>query len=124
MKNIENNKLIVEFLGWSKAQELEGGYEAQFEPCDQRLPSEMDFHKSWDWLMPVLEKLETEYCIELQWFQRMTYLRIVLFESLSENDGEKLFEGQYEGSRLECHYNAILDILKYLDENKVIKGCL
>lgn len=37
---MENNKLIAEFMGWDNGI------------------IELKFHASWDWLMPVVEKIE------------------------------------------------------------------
>ena len=56
----ENNKLFVEFLGWSKSQELKNGYCVFNEECNSLLLSEMLFHTDWNWLMEVVEKIESK----------------------------------------------------------------
>ena len=61
---MNDNKLIAEFMGFTKdSKELyliddytlrsEDEYQATY-------VDEMKFHTSWDWLMPVVEKIETE----------------------------------------------------------------
>lgn len=64
MSYIENNKLIAEFIGrcgkndgslytFPGVSELLSNNEIWYELKDSK------FHTSWDWLMPVLEKIET-----------------------------------------------------------------
>tara|TARA_X000001382_G_C3110839_1_gene159843 strand:+ start:325 stop:639 length:315 start_codon:yes stop_codon:yes gene_type:complete len=53
----ENNKLIAEFMG----------YEVKHNKCyspkyNDGTIAPMQFHKSWDWLMPVIDKIETMGC--------------------------------------------------------------
>lgn len=75
MKNIrENNRLIAEFMGtesrhplWQSPSYAGGKFwvSEEFmgieEPDGNELldPSEMKFHTSWDWLMPVIEKIRS-----------------------------------------------------------------
>lgn len=48
---IEGNKLIAEFIGW---QYNSKGF---WEQTIFDFHKELKFHKSWDWLMPVVEKI-------------------------------------------------------------------
>jgi hypothetical protein len=63
MENLANNKLIAEFMGFKKDAEdlyLIDDYNLRSENQFQATyVSEMEFHTSWDWLMPVVEKIET-----------------------------------------------------------------
>ena len=49
MENIKDNKLIAEFMG----SNLNGLESWQYE-------EELQYHTSWDWLMPVVERIESE----------------------------------------------------------------
>ena len=54
---IEGNKLIAEFMGakWSKSS----GYEfSMFASAYSNCGKTLKFYSSWDWLMPVVEKIE------------------------------------------------------------------
>ena len=67
-ETIENNKLIAEFMGWeiykNVGREVEyfvkGQLETHHKVVDNWLSFlNMKYHSSWDWLMPVVEKIET-----------------------------------------------------------------
>lgn len=58
---MEGNKLIAEFMGWT----IEPGMEEDKDPYynwnkgfSLALLSDLLFHEKWDWLMPVVEKIE------------------------------------------------------------------
>jgi len=53
-----NNKLIAEFMGKPYRQEfLEKGVGGVFE--EVVLYEDLQYHSSWDWLMPVVKKIKT-----------------------------------------------------------------
>jgi hypothetical protein len=82
MNTRENNKLIAEFMGYRecpmKLYRMDDKFESvtiysMYQDEDEYLtieagkkqvkfsPNEMEFHTSWDWLMPVVEKIEREH---------------------------------------------------------------
>lgn len=68
---IDGNKLIAEFMGMKEKLDFqlpktdEGGYypinkKGEYDLTEYFTPySHLDYHSSWDWLMPVVEKIET-----------------------------------------------------------------
>jgi hypothetical protein len=55
----EGNKLIAEFMNWVHSQDpATDAYEME----------RLKFHTSWDWLMPVVEKIGENYTINLHLF--------------------------------------------------------
>ncbi len=57
-ETLDGNKLIAEFDGWS----IEKGMESEGNPfyvkgLDICLTSKMQYNSSWDWLMPMVEKI-------------------------------------------------------------------
>ena len=54
---MENNKLIAEFMGDHFDTGLEPAYYIRYNK-EYRI-EDSQFHESWDWLMPVVEKIES-----------------------------------------------------------------
>jgi hypothetical protein len=62
METIDGNKLIAEFMGIRRGHkylDLDVSVEYQFELLCSA--SELQFNLSWDWLMPVVEKISKNY---------------------------------------------------------------
>jgi hypothetical protein len=55
MENLENNKLIAEFMGYN-AYEYRGHTMFIFADDNHRTDVDLHYHTSWDWLMPVVQK--------------------------------------------------------------------
>lgn len=51
---IEGNKLIAEFLGWKILK----GSNRMSVYMDALYQDDLNYHSSWNWLMPVVEKIE------------------------------------------------------------------
>ena len=54
MTKKKENKLIAEFMGWYKPDD-EKYYIHKFSEKDYT-DNELEYHTSWDWLMPVIQK--------------------------------------------------------------------
>jgi hypothetical protein len=84
MNTAENNKLIAEFMGvyynendetyYSNCCELDSTMDSPRYITDD--PTELKFHTSWDWLMPVIDK-----CYELteddEMMEIVTHLQVI-----------------------------------------------
>lgn len=96
---VENNKLIAEFMGWTKRgcdylyprefyylyqpyniYEFEGG-QYNYEEDETGLK----FHSSWDWLMPVVEKISkavqfktVDECTREEWITSTNLTRLTI----------------------------------------------
>ena len=87
-----NNKLIAEFMGlqFSKGEY----YRPLFNSGDWISEDELHYHTSWDWLMPVVEKIENY---------------------LSDNAG-KYFVGYFDdgliSNDIEVRYQAVVEFIK------------
>ena len=61
MEKNEGNKLIAEFMGIKKDR-LGDFYHVPFKRSFQSfLPAKMKYNSSWDWLMPVVDKIENDF---------------------------------------------------------------
>lgn len=117
MDTLEGNKLIAEFMGQSYiADSLKGSSNAP-------TFSELKFHTSWDWLMPVIEKIEDFYNIdgkELE-FQCVTYEdEVKIIAKHPNKKWEVIVEVPADGSgKKENTYKAALEFIQwYNDQNK------
>jgi hypothetical protein len=54
---MKENKLIAEFMGMSVGQD--GWFDYEGVLGDNKCYLDLKFHESWDWLMPVVEKMNT-----------------------------------------------------------------
>ena len=115
MKTIENNKLIAEFLSL-KMHPCETIEKLKFLPIEERglyngyFIDELKFHSDWNWLMEVVEKIESlGYRIEIAKHICRIYLSNKETIIISENT-----------PKIEAAYNACVEFIKwYNNQNKV-----
>ena len=115
MKTIENNKLIAEFLSL-KMHPCETIEKLKFLPIEERglyngyFIDELKFHSDWNWLMEVVEKIESlGYRIEIVKHICRIYLSNKETIIISENT-----------PKIESVYLACVEFIKwYNNQNKV-----
>lgn len=117
MKTTESNKLIAEFMGWTfHPEERETALEYienTWSPPNSSkifLPREWKFHKSWDWLMPVVEKIQEKEGQVRTTMKHPLYNKpyLVLFKN-GEGWGK---------TELEAIYNAVIEFIKWYNKEK------
>ena len=130
----ETNKLIAEFLGWGykvlpiySDDKFLGRKNIYNTPFKKHLKNkaftttfsenELVFHNDWNWLMEVVEKIESlDSGIYTLIFQQKSCL-------IWNNDkGEELefFNGSFKGeTKIEAVYNACVEFVKWYNENAV-----
>jgi hypothetical protein len=100
METTENNKLIAEF-----DQKYSIGFGLyDFDGCHYKL-DELEFHKSWDWLMPAVDKIDS--ILSDDNLVTITYNRC-LIEWYEEGI---TFEG-LGNTRIEATFNAVVEFIK------------
>jgi hypothetical protein len=95
--------------------------------CDVFHPDDMQFHTSWDWLMPVVEKIESmkaNFKVKSQWneFTEKTYHQVVVNIEEGEMskdrsciyDSVKVYDyiGDSSTDKINAVYKAALDFIK------------
>jgi hypothetical protein len=103
MNTIENNKLIAEFLGAyiAKSGQRAHDIDNKFPNGNDRLtPEKMLYHKSWDWLMPVVQLIK-----ERQLFGSQNLI----------DDIDNVLTCNCEIEEL---YEAVVEFIKWYNENK------
>ena len=118
---IEGNKLIAEFMGWSQQLDVEKRwYGAWFDQHRVRKAwSEFQghepllFNESWDWLMPVVEKIESKgYDV----FINGLYCRIT---DSGMSDFE--LESDVALSKIDATYQAVVKFIKWYNQQQFEK---
>ena len=101
---MDSNKLIADFMGDHNFEHTEGG-----------LPIG-DFSNSWDWLMPVLDKIfRLGYHYEI----KPRYMMIKERMSSEVLVCEANFKGQtYNKSQKQIIYNAVVEFIKQYNQNR------
>ena len=125
---VEGNRLIAEFMGYTIPQyrpyynyPSEYPYRLQpykkVHPHIRLMPDQLKYHSSWDWLMPVLEKISR---ITLEWEnsddRTETYYPRT-FGMLSEETSKPMvrINGQFlheADTLIEATYLAVVDFIK------------
>lgn len=139
-KTIENNKLIAEFMGlptriskgttyygicdeisemqsigeWAGISVIENEDTPEEKTLYGQSIDELKYHTSWDWLIPVVEKIEKQ-------LDENNYHLIVKIEntycSILKEDGEEII-GFAEKNKLEATYKAVAEFIKWYNKNK------
>jgi len=126
MKNLENNKLIAEFMGLDEL--------GRYVPT-KLLPSikyglfqgifeieETEFHISWDWLMPVVDKIE-KLNFEINGVVSSVDINIIYGDCIIQDEdglGELYIykHSNESGNKLESVYRAVVEFIKWYNKNK------
>jgi len=64
---MKHNKLIAEFMELEATPKYNPKeyYVKEYNSGEWYLPEEMEYHTSWDWLMPVIKKIDSYACEEM-----------------------------------------------------------
>lgn len=99
-----NNELIAEFMGWNKDNQ-------KTIPLGLREYDTLEdywFHSSWDWLMPVVEKIENSH--------ESCDIAFAPVGCIISRDG---FNYNCDcDTKLEAVYKAVVEFIKWYNENK------
>lgn len=129
----ENNKLIAEFMGakilspntkYSYIQYpldvytyTKGQHKETYKQCLHS--KNLEYHSSWNWLMEVVEKIESLYITNRVFIANQT---VITIHDKSINDS-KVFIGQQQFANLpqnkkENTYNACVEFIKWYNQQK------
>lgn len=137
MNTTENNKLIAEFRGGKYVDEclmeFEDFYAVKeivegdfiYTNCFDS-DNELQFHSSWDWLMPVVEKIESLEGLDVLGFcsfaKEPYSVDIKAFSTCINVYGTASHKPSISfkrvGTKLENTYLAVVEFIKWYNENK------
>ena len=111
MNYTENNKLIAEFMGFV---EVDSGW---YNYMPQLQAQDLKYHVSWDWLMPVVDKIERIVFDEENSFNVTIGSGIYcVVQDLHGECYEMIYDD--EETKIEAVYKAVVDFIKWHNENK------
>ena len=121
----ENNKLIAEFMGCIIRDEngnlpTESGQHKLFvkeewdklNVCSPYSPNGVEYHISWNWLMPVIDKIDK--VLDDNVLFKIEYNHAFIEDVENYN----IIIDIMANSRLEATYKAIVEFIKWYNENK------
>ena len=125
MHHVDANKLIAEFMGANPfresvnedvlSYEMYGLVENIEDGLNEKhffLPSEMKYNTSWDWLMPVVEKIEN-FGYEFIIAESRCYVKHNTDHSIKE-----LFHIETIGSKIDTTYKAVVEFIQTQTKDK------
>lgn len=113
MERTEINKLIAEFMG-AMANDKEGTWFVGFNDFPHPMhESSLGYHTSWDWLMPVVEKIHAHAKINVTITKYSTRIdRAGIFNP------QKIAEYGVEGDTMLFNtYRAVIDYITWYNSN-------
>ena len=145
MNIVEKNKLIAQFLGWELYNGLNPKWNGSFETNKPFLGSrvyeqhELKFNTSWDWLMPVVEKIENYHTPNFYSFDEGNENDYSVSFSIdssciictihykqpdpTKQRKTKQFSTNVQTlkmSKIEPTYNVVVDFIKFYNENNLV----
>ena len=110
---MKDNKLIAEFMGY-KTYKMNGYLNVKYADNNHRTIQDTHYHTSWDWLMPVVEKIEEDDEVDVNILLNGT--RIFKWRTdmdIVNNVAQISFD-----KKIEHVYNAVVEFIKQYNENE------
>jgi len=103
----DGNKMIAEFIGKKVVCDCDVNYEIDNELFDL---SQLRYHLSWEWLMPVVEKIES-----MGYQFKICRKRVEVFKDGDHSSIPVMFS-KFE-SKIESVWNGVVESIKWHDNN-------
>ncbi len=104
---MEKDRLILEFMGWKNHVDM-GSIQLFYKDDEVKHISGMNFNSSWDWLMPVVEKIES-----------LGHGVTIYRKGCHINDiGVSSINGFTHSNKLEQTYKAVVEFIKWYNQTK------
>lgn len=109
----QGNRLIAEFMGFY-------GNPTTKEPITS-IEKDSKYHSSWDWLMPVIEKIESINSIKDQsttdyFFQATNFIQNYT-ASIMSRDNLLIVEAEGE-ARIDASFNAVVEFIEWYNQDR------
>tara|TARA_R110000744_G_scaffold376770_2_gene491241 strand:+ start:35 stop:373 length:339 start_codon:yes stop_codon:yes gene_type:complete len=112
---MKSNKLIAEFMG-VKSYEASGYTNYVYSEDNHRTEVDLSYHDSWNWLMPVVEKIE---CTTIDNDDNSDNFFNVMIEVFECNiNGGEICICESGNTKREATYNAVVEFINEHNKNK------
>jgi len=121
MNTQENNKLIAKFMGERSVYNIR----TDIDPMGY-YEDELQFHKSWDWLMTVVDKIESideelqvfgGNFIKVSYSVQIENTSVTIWKHSDRFDSKRIIEVNGESKR-RTTYNAVIEFINQYNKNK------
>jgi hypothetical protein len=131
---LEGNRLIAEFLGYiyipyttGNSGKTHGWVLKNYKLIDRKTPKlflgrttkDLLYHKSWDWLMPVVEKIESTRDYYVKIYGNQAYVQCKVMADTTILTSQKYVAGSAyteENTKLSNTWSAIVEYIKFYNE--------
>ena len=116
MKNLENNRLIAEFMNYNLEIVNNEVYFTHDDMLESLSDEELHFDTDWDWLMTVVDKIENynEFTSVLFYPNSCTIIKSREFPA-----DDNYFEISIDSfTKIDAVYNACVEFIKWYNKNK------
>lgn len=116
---MEENKLIAEFMEWDvkRPATIPTNLHLSNLELDNGDTMELRYHESWDWLMPVVEKIESFIFDENNSYNVTIGSTNYCIIQDSNGDSVEIIKDNGE-TKLETVYQAVVEFIKWYNKNK------
>lgn len=109
MTTTEQNKLIAEFMGVEFINGVYGNCISAM-PMKPFTSDSLKYNYSWDWLMPVAEKIESmQWKVDIEY--RYTYIHNPVTDMYFETESERT-------TKLSACLDSVIQFIQWYNENK------
>ena len=112
----KNNRLIAEFMGYTLNENDEYPIEyitvqGHWDNCSIQ---DLNYHKSWDWLMKVVEKIEKEFCsTNIHYYSQKQMYSVEFLGFNIEYDNS-----EYGDDKMKILYNSCVKFINFYNKQK------
>lgn len=118
---INGNKLIAEFMGYEKTiySDVFNGdlYALDVSNGEIYTISQMQYHASWDWIMPVVEKIEQKGCIVEISYSLVCMCRICVIWEKHEKAFNIINDNNGGLEPIIAIYKSVVEFIKWYNRN-------
>lgn len=114
MNTLENNRLIAEFMGYTVLEDTEEQCFVRGNEPDVTHIEEFIYHTSWNWLMPVVKKIELTYMYSVT----ICWEHCIIDKAGENREGFPSIKW-YSSHKILATYNAVVEFIKWYNKNNL-----